>query len=71
MSKTKKFGKAKYYRDRYNNEPEFREKMKGWVKKYQQENKELVNKKQRLRYKNRTPKQIKTRQVYLKKFRMV
>ena len=59
----------KYMKQRYHSDTEFRQRVINSSSKWQRKNKDYVNKLQRIRYANRTPKQIEARRRYLKKLR--
>ena len=59
----------KYLNERYHSDPKFRQAMINSSLKWQKKNKKHVNEMQRIRYANRTPKQIEERKKYLKRLR--
>ena len=58
-----------YLKERYHSDPEFRQRVINSSSKWQRNNKDYVNKLQRIRYANRTEKQIEARKRYLKRLR--
>lgn len=59
----------KYYKKRYKNDSDYREKVKEYVSTWAKRNRDKINKTNRRRYANRTIQQIKKQQRHLKKMR--
>ncbi len=64
-----KFDYAKYYKEKYKNDPVYRKKRIALSNKWTKNNKDKVNAKQRRYYHNKTPEQIEERKQKVKEMR--